>query len=243
MATRMLALGTVLVIASLALMPGSASSETKTVNASADGGFQPPNRTVKVGDTITWHSTDGNPHNVHADDGGFPDVPFGPTDGRHKFTAGQVGAHPYHCTIHETMTGSVTVEPAPTTTTKKPTTTTTRPTTTSTRASTTSSSSTSSSSSSTSSSTSSSSSSSTTSTTFGGIDESAVTVKEKGGGGGGGPGTLLALVGLAGGIFLIIGGLVLTRREYDEVDADDPDDVSYDDEGDDGDSEYDDNDR
>jgi plastocyanin len=71
--------------------------------------FDPPATSVAVGSEITWTNADPAPHTVTADDGSFDS---GPMDPGRTFSAtfDQPGTIPYHCTIHPTMTGAVTVE-------------------------------------------------------------------------------------------------------------------------------------
>jgi plastocyanin len=83
-----------------------------TDNAFPDGTFA-----VKVGSTVTWTDKGTNPHSVSADDKSFDSSPNcppaclsavpGANTFSHKFdTAGSVS---YHCKIHASMTGTITV--------------------------------------------------------------------------------------------------------------------------------------
>ena len=71
--------------------------------------IQPANVTVAVGGTVTWVNKDSMTH-VLTDDGGtwgsgqlVPGKSYS-----YKFT--KAGTFPYHCTIHPSMTGQVTVK-------------------------------------------------------------------------------------------------------------------------------------
>jgi plastocyanin len=66
--------------------------------------------TVRNGATVTWANADSLVHNVAANNGSFNSGTLAP--GRNfNFTFSTNGTFPYHCNIHPTMTGSVTVQP------------------------------------------------------------------------------------------------------------------------------------
>ena len=66
-----------------------------------------PAVTAKVGETITWQNLDARPHTVTPDDGSFSgSVPAGSTFS-HAFDS--AGTFPYHCNIHPSMTGTITI--------------------------------------------------------------------------------------------------------------------------------------
>lgn len=94
-------------------------SDAPNVKQEAGGGnavtiqgfaFDPPAISVAVGGEVTWTNADPAPHTVTADDGSFDS---GPKDlgGTFSATFDQPGSFPYHCEIHPTMTGTVTVGP------------------------------------------------------------------------------------------------------------------------------------
>jgi plastocyanin len=71
--------------------------------------FQPQGVTVNVGESVTWTMKDANTqHTVTADDSSFNSggLNTGQTFS-HTFT--QAGSFSYHCNIHPSMTGTVTV--------------------------------------------------------------------------------------------------------------------------------------
>jgi len=73
--------------------------------------FQPQNVTVSVGDTVTWTMEDANTqHTVTSDDNppsfNSPTLNTGQT---FSHTFNQAGTFSYHCNIHQSMTGKVTV--------------------------------------------------------------------------------------------------------------------------------------
>jgi plastocyanin len=71
--------------------------------------FNPQTVTIKVGETVTWTNQDSHNHTVVADDGAFQsnDLANGAT---FSFTFDKAGTYAYHCSIHPTMTGTVTVQ-------------------------------------------------------------------------------------------------------------------------------------
>ena len=75
-----------------------------------DFAFSPETVTVKVGSAITWTNGDGFAHSVKSADGSFvsQDLQQGQSFTT-TFTA--PGTHAYICGIHNSMTGTVVVEP------------------------------------------------------------------------------------------------------------------------------------
>lgn len=95
---------------------GGASSPSPAAGAPAgnavtvvDFGFNPDTINVKVGTTVTWTNT-GVTHTVTADKGLFDSgtLKAGET---FSFTFAKGGAFTYHCVIHSSMRGTVTVSP------------------------------------------------------------------------------------------------------------------------------------
>ncbi|HSW98893.1 MAG TPA: cupredoxin family copper-binding protein [Candidatus Saccharimonadales bacterium] len=93
---------------------GGASSSTPTAADAVsiqNFAFGPANITVKVGDTVTWTNKDSTAHTVTADTASSDapasgDVAPGST---YSFTFKRAGTYIYHCAIHPSMQGSVTV--------------------------------------------------------------------------------------------------------------------------------------
>lgn len=72
--------------------------------------FDKNNLTVSVGTTVTWTNQDSVPHTVTSDNGLFDSGNF--TKGQsYSFTFTKEGTYTYHCTVHPSMTGTVTVTP------------------------------------------------------------------------------------------------------------------------------------
>lgn len=70
--------------------------------------FQPGELTVAPGTTVVWKQRDDAPHTVTADDESFDS---GTMQDRDEFTLtfDEPGTYPYHCHVHPSMTGTVTV--------------------------------------------------------------------------------------------------------------------------------------
>jgi plastocyanin len=92
-------------------------SDAPKVRQEASGGnavtirgfaFDPAAISVAVGGEVTWTNADPAPHTVAADDGSFDSGPKDP-GGTFSATFDQPGTIPYHCEIHPTMKGTITV--------------------------------------------------------------------------------------------------------------------------------------
>ncbi len=70
--------------------------------------FAPDAVTVATGDSVTWENVDGFDHTVTADDGAFDQQLAG--GDTHEETFDEAGEFAYHCEIHPSMTGTITVE-------------------------------------------------------------------------------------------------------------------------------------
>ena len=73
-----------------------------------DFGFAPANRTVNVGDTVSWANTGDAPHTVTANDGSF-DSGFMLSGDPFSRRFDDPGAFAYFCSIHPEMVGTITV--------------------------------------------------------------------------------------------------------------------------------------
>jgi plastocyanin len=71
--------------------------------------FEPGTLTVAVGDSVTWASVDDPDHTVTADDDSFDSGTLGNGD-TFEQTFDEAGEFAYHCEIHPSMTGTITVE-------------------------------------------------------------------------------------------------------------------------------------
>jgi plastocyanin len=86
----------------------SASSGTGTSVEVKNFAFSPAALSVPVGAKVTWTFDDAAQHTVKADDGSFSSAPL--NNGKtYSFTFNKAGAYHYICTIHQYMTGTITV--------------------------------------------------------------------------------------------------------------------------------------
>jgi plastocyanin len=76
--------------------------------------FTPANRTISVGTTLTWKNQDNFAHTVTS---GTPGSPSGLFDsgnlgsgGTFSYTFNSAGSFKYFCSIHPSMTGTITVQ-------------------------------------------------------------------------------------------------------------------------------------
>jgi plastocyanin len=74
----------------------------------AGSAFSPSELTVKVGEAVTIENTDGLGHTFTADDGAFNEA-LDPSSSA-TYTPDAAGSFPYHCNIHPSMEGTLTVE-------------------------------------------------------------------------------------------------------------------------------------
>lgn len=71
--------------------------------------FVPGDLTVAAGDSVTWESVDSPDHTVTADDGAFDSGTISNGD-TFEQTFDEAGEFAYHCEIHPSMTGTISVE-------------------------------------------------------------------------------------------------------------------------------------
>lgn len=105
---------TLSVLALLVLvLPAGARGQTQTQDQNAvtvsirDFSFDPVQIAVAPGTTVTWVN-EGSPHTVTADNGLFDSGVLNPGDSYSVWFDGS-GTVTYHCEIHPSMTGSLTV--------------------------------------------------------------------------------------------------------------------------------------
>ena len=75
-----------------------------------DFSFEPQNITVTTGTKVTWMFDDSAKHNVTAKDNSFKSTDLA-AGGSFSYTFNSKGTYDYLCTIHQYMTGTVTVMP------------------------------------------------------------------------------------------------------------------------------------
>lgn len=72
--------------------------------------FEPPQLTVKAGDTVTWVNREGVEHNVVATGGADFESESFRQDGSFEFRTEEPGEIEYVCTLHPGMDATLTVE-------------------------------------------------------------------------------------------------------------------------------------
>lgn len=90
---------------------GTASTAAGTASDTIvikDFTFQPAELTVRVGATVTVHNDDSAAHTLTADDGSFDTGTIG-GGGTATITVKKAGRFTYHCAIHQSMRGTLTV--------------------------------------------------------------------------------------------------------------------------------------
>lgn len=75
----------------------------------SDFSFNPGDITVTAGSTVTWDNGDGVSHTTTSDDDVWDSGSLGSGD-TFEVIFDEPGVYAYHCNIHRTMTGTVTVE-------------------------------------------------------------------------------------------------------------------------------------
>ena len=71
--------------------------------------FTPSNLNVSVGTKVTWTNKDSTTHTVTSDTGAFDSGSVN-SGGTFSFTFSTKGTFNYHCSIHTTMHGTITVQ-------------------------------------------------------------------------------------------------------------------------------------
>jgi plastocyanin len=121
----MFAIGLALVVVAGALQMAvevaqAANFAVTAANSTFEDGSGDQNTAIDVGDTVTWTFSDGQPHTVTADGGAFASgAPA--TSGTFAFTFNSAGTFDYYCEVHGGagglgMSGTITVQAAPTNT-------------------------------------------------------------------------------------------------------------------------------
>jgi plastocyanin len=88
---------------------GAGSGESGGTRVAIKGfAFAPDKVTARVGGTVSWRNDDDAPHTVTADDGSF-DSGRKSKGESFEHTFSKAGEFTYKCTIHPTMTGTVSV--------------------------------------------------------------------------------------------------------------------------------------
>ena len=109
---RLIYLAALALVLIVVMAPSAGATGTTTVSIQ-DFFFSPANVSVPAGTTVTWVNEGNVPHTVTSDDGQFDSGVLMPGDSYTVMFKGQ-GTITYHCAIHPSMTGSVTVGTPPT---------------------------------------------------------------------------------------------------------------------------------
>jgi plastocyanin len=75
-----------------------------------DQSYSPNPAVVAAGQTVAWKNADSVTHTATADGGSFNTGNIAPGATSAPITMATTGAFAYHCAIHPTMTGSLTVQ-------------------------------------------------------------------------------------------------------------------------------------
>lgn len=75
-----------------------------------DFAFKPKKTSVPVGTAVTWTQKDGSPHTTTAKDKSFDSGELSGAGKTFSHTFTTAGTFDYLCTIHQSMTGTVTVQ-------------------------------------------------------------------------------------------------------------------------------------
>jgi plastocyanin len=89
-------------------MMGQSTTPKMWTVAIEDFYFEPADAAIQPGDTIMWVNEGNTPHTVTSDDGRFDSEVLNPGES-FMLTFPEAGTFSYHCEIHPSMTGSVTV--------------------------------------------------------------------------------------------------------------------------------------
>jgi plastocyanin len=99
-----------LMILALTVLSNFAYAEVHNIDI-VDFSFSPQNLTVMVGDTVIWTNQDNVPHTSTSDTGIWDSGTL--TNGQtFMWMFNSTGDFPYHCTVHPSMTGMISVQPA-----------------------------------------------------------------------------------------------------------------------------------
>lgn len=78
---------------------------------SGDSSYAPSPRVVTAGQTVAWHNAHGMTHTATADGGAFNTGNIGAGATSAPITMTTAGAFAYHCALHPSMVGTLTVNP------------------------------------------------------------------------------------------------------------------------------------
>ncbi len=120
-----------LMVSTVLMQVSGAGAQTMKIRANASTipvtlqnfTFVPANLTIMTGDTVVWTNSDGVPHTVTSGTPGHQSGLFNSgiisDGGTYERTFTEPGVYAYFCTLHTTMTGTITVD-TPTGITERP---------------------------------------------------------------------------------------------------------------------------
>jgi plastocyanin len=89
---------------------GSADVTITILGMNGAQSYSPNPATVRVGQTVAWHNGDAVAHTATADSGAFSTGSIAPGATSAPITMATAGTLAYHCQIHPSMTGTVSVQ-------------------------------------------------------------------------------------------------------------------------------------
>ena len=90
--------------------PSGAADVTITIaGMNGSNSYSPNPATVKVGQKVAWRNADSLPHTATADGAAFDTGTIAPGATSSPITISAAGSFPYHCAIHPSMVGALTV--------------------------------------------------------------------------------------------------------------------------------------
>jgi plastocyanin len=87
---------------------GTSPDDTITIEM-RDNSFSPATSSIDVGTTVRWVNEGSNPHNTTGEGGAWQSGNLSP-DQEFERTFNTAGTFDYECTLHDGMTGTITVE-------------------------------------------------------------------------------------------------------------------------------------
>jgi amicyanin len=107
--TRTLARGAIALLVAAFIAAASPARAADTEVKIDNFTFNPPQITVKAGDTVVWTNHDDIPHTVTSKTMVFRSKAMD-TDDKFSFTFATPGSYAYFCSSHPHMTGTIVVE-------------------------------------------------------------------------------------------------------------------------------------
>ena len=87
---------------------GTGGGQTHSVDIN-NFAFSPADLSIHAGDTVVWTNSDSAPHTITSDSGSEVSSSQLATGQTYSHTFSTAGTYAYHCTLHTSMKGTVTV--------------------------------------------------------------------------------------------------------------------------------------